>query len=85
MLLDQGYDPVIMCGCPLDSSGYFEGESVKGAGISHDCRRVGDPDQDVHRTIINYRDKFQKLANGIFKDKVFSMSGLTRHWLGEPK
>lgn len=84
MLISLEYYPVIMCGCPLDGSGYFEGESRKGKGISHDCRRVGDPDQNAHRTIRNYRDKFERLAKGEFKGKVFSMSGLTRKWLGEP-
>lgn len=85
MTLAMDYDPVILCGCPLDNSGYFEGESQKGKSIGHDCRRVGDPDQNVHRTIVNYRDKFERLAKGEFKDKVFSMSGLTRKWLGEPR
>lgn len=84
MALSLGYEPVIICGCPLDNSGYFEGESQKGKAIGHDCRRVGDPDQNVHRTILNYRDKFAKLAKGEFKGKVFSMSGLTRKLLGAP-
>lgn len=85
MLLAAGYGPVILCGCPLDDSGYFEGESQKGKGIGHDCRRVGDPSQNEHRTIVNYRDKFRKLAADEFKGKVFSMSGLTRQLLGAPQ
>ena len=84
MALEAGYEPVILCGCPLDASGYFPGESIKGKGIGHDCRRVGDPEQDDHRTIVNYRDKFKKLAEKEFKGRVFSMSGRTREWLGEP-
>ena len=84
MALEQDYEPVILCGCPMDNSGYFEGESVKGKGIGHDCRRVGDPDQNIHRTIQNYRDKFERLSKKEFKGKVFSMSGRTRKWLGEP-
>ena len=84
-MLHLGYDRVILCGCPLDASGYFEGESKKGRAIGHDCRRVGDPSQNLHRTIENYRDKFAKLAKGEFKGKVFSMSGLTRKLLGEPE
>ncbi len=84
MMLEMDFEIVIMVGCPLDDSGYFEGESKKGATISHDCRRVGDPEQNIHRTIINYRDKFQRLAEGEFKGRVFSMSGLTRKWLGGP-
>jgi len=84
MMIISGYDPVILCGCPMDDSGYFEGESQKGKPISHDCRRVGDPEQDAHRTIVGYRRKFEKLAKGEFQGKVFSISGLTRKWLGEP-
>lgn len=84
MLLHAGYEPVILCGCPLDDSGYFAGESIKGKGIGHDCRRVGDPTQNEHRTIRNYRDKFARLAAGEFKGKVFSFSGLTKKLLGEP-
>jgi len=85
MMLQLGFEPVIMCGCPLDDSGYFDGESQKGKGIPHDCRRVGDPDQNVHRTILNYREKFARLAKSEFKGRVFSMSGLTRKLLGEPQ
>lgn len=84
MLLQAGYGPVILCGCPLDGSGYFEGESKKGYSIRHDCRRVGDPGEDGHRTIQNYRNKFEKLASTEFKGRVFSMSGRTRKWLGAP-
>lgn len=81
MLLHVGYDPVILCGCPLTGSGYFDGEErVTG----HDCRRVGDPEQDSHRTILNYRKKFKSLAETEFKGRVFSMSGLTRKLLGAP-
>ena len=27
MMLEMGFERVILCGCPLDNSGYFEGES----------------------------------------------------------
>lgn len=84
MALEQEYEPVILCGCPLDDSGYFPGESQKGKSIGHDCRRVGDPEQNDHRTILGYRNKFKKLAEKEFKGRVFSMSGNTRRWLGEP-
>jgi hypothetical protein len=84
MALHEGFEPVILCGCPLTATGYFEGESQKGVGIGHDCRRVGDPEMDAHRTIRNYRDKFAKLAQNEFQGRVFSMSGRTRKLLGEP-
>lgn len=83
MLLQVGYEPVVMCGCPLDNSGYFEGEDYK-ISVRHDCRRVGAPEEDSHRTIRNYRDKFERLAKGRFEGRVFSMSGLTRKLLGPP-
>lgn len=81
MALEVGYEPVILCGCPLDSSGYFKGEDRV---VGHDCRRVGDPAQIGHRTIEGYRRKFAKLAESEFKGRVFSMSGLTRELLGPP-
>lgn len=82
--LAMGYDPIILCGAPMDGSGYFPGESVKGARISHDCHRVGDPARQEHRTIMGYRDKFARLAAREFNGRVFSMSGYTRELLGEP-
>ncbi len=82
MMLRDGYFPVILAGCPLDNSGYFEGEGA--ASGAHDCRRVGDPQEDEHRTIRNYRDKFAKMAADEFKGKVFSLSGLTKKLLGAP-
>ena len=85
MMFEMGHERVILCGCPLDSSGYFPGESKKGRSISHGCRRLGDPKEAQSRAIEGYRRKFHKLAQGEFKDRVFSMSGLTRTWLGEPE
>ena len=84
MMFEMGYEKVILCGCPLDSSGYFPGESEKGRSISHNCRRLGEPKEAQSRAVEGYRRKFKKLAEGEFKGKVFSMSGLTREWLGEP-
>ncbi len=85
MMFEMGWERVVLCGCPLDSSGYFPGESEKGRSISHDCRRLGDPKEAQSRPIEGYRRKFKKLAEGEFKGRVFSMSGLTRKWLGEPE
>ena len=85
MMVEMGYEKVILCGCPLDSSGYFPGESEKGRSISHNCRRLGEPKEAQSRAVEGYRRKFKKLAEGEFKGRVFSMSGLTREWLGEPE
>jgi len=82
--LQMGFHPVVICGAPMDGSGYFTGESQTGKVITHDCRRVGDPAHQEHRTINGYREKFAKLAAGEFKGKVFSMSGFTRDQLGHP-
>lgn len=82
--LAMGYEPVVLCGAPMDSSGYFPGESVLGAQIGHDCHRIGHPDKATHRSIVGYRDKFARLAAGEFAGRVFSMSGYTREKLGAP-
>lgn len=83
--LAMGYSPVVVCGAPMDGSGYFDGESKKGLTIGHDCRRIGDPAQQGHRTIEGYKRKFAQLAATEFKGKVFSMSGFTRECLGGPE
>lgn len=38
----MGFDEVILCGSPMDGSGYFEGEG-KGVPQTLSCVRVGDP------------------------------------------
>jgi len=73
-----GAEQVLICGAPMDGSGYSPQEAV----VPHDCRRIGDPKEQAHRTIEGYRRKFAKLAEGEFKGKVFSMSGFTRECLG---
>lgn len=85
MMFELGFEQVILCGCPLDSSGYFSGESEKGRSISHDCRRLGDLKEAQSRAVEGYKRKFRKLAEGEFAGRVFSMSGNTRRWLGEPE
>ena len=75
-----GFDEIILCGAPMDGSGYAGTEAV----VRHDCRRIGDPNHQGHRTIEGYRAKFARLAESEFKGKVFSMSGFTRDCLGEP-
>lgn len=76
--LALGYDEIILCGSPMDGSGYALGE----ANIKHDCLRVGDASSQNRRIIKMYREKFKKLADGEFRNKVWSMSGFTRDCLG---
>jgi hypothetical protein len=76
-----GVEEVILCGAPLDGSGYAKEE----AQISHNCHRVGDPLVQKHRVIEGYRRKFKKLAETEFKGRVFSMSGFTQQCLEAPR
>lgn len=85
-----GATEVILCGCPLDQEGYFEGEAKVPQHIM--CQRIGDygtayglgvPVQET-RIIKSYRANFRKFAEE-FKGKVFSMSGFTRECLGAPQ
>lgn len=84
--LKLGYAPIVLCGCPMDGSGYFPGESEKGASIKHEkaCQRIGDAKMQDRRTIVRYREKMRSLALTTFQGKVFSMSGFTREVLGFP-
>lgn len=75
-----GYDMVVLCGCPMNWSGYFDGE----AKVRHDCARIGDPIEINNRTIRRYRESMARRAITDFKGKVFSMSGFTREVLGPP-
>jgi hypothetical protein len=85
-----GAKEVILCGCPMDQPGYFQGEAKVPQHIM--CNRIGDhgiahglniPVQDT-RIVKGYRANLKKLAEGEFKGKVFSMSGFTRECLGLP-
>jgi hypothetical protein len=73
----MGYDEIILCGCPIDSSGYTEGESD---GISHSCARIG---LGEGRMYDNYRRTFAVRAKGEGQN-VYSMSGYSRELLGAP-
>ena len=101
----MGFDEVILCGSPLDDSGYFEGEG-KGIPQNRSCLRVGDSGFSSHITpyhtgqystapgtvmrvqeskvVQSYRTRFRQLAEGEFKNWVYSMSGFTREILGYP-
>ena len=85
-----GAAEVILCGCPMDQPGYFEGEAKVAQHVN--CQRIGDhgiahglgiPVQDT-RIIKGYRANLKKLAEGEFLNRVYSMSGFTREQLGEP-
>lgn len=85
-----GATEVILCGCPMDQPGYFEGEAKVPQHFA--CQRIGDhgiahglgiPVQDT-RIIKAYRERFKHLAQTEFKGRVFSMSGFTRDQLGLP-
>ncbi len=84
--LAMGFDRVILCGCPMDGTGYFLGESVTGAEIRHEkaCQRVGDPTKQDRRTLVRYRATMARLAETTFKGRVLSMSGYTQRVLGAP-
>lgn len=76
-----GFEEIIICGAPLDGSGYFPGEAT----TSIDCHRVGDPAMQKHRVIEGYRRKFRDTFTPMYRGKpVYSMSGFTRTCLGEP-
>ncbi len=86
----MGFNEVILCGCPMDQPGYFEGEAdvpqhimcerIGNHGIS---RQLGIPVQET-RIIKGYREKLKILAATEFKNRVFSMSGFTKECLGLP-
>jgi len=78
----MGFHPIILCGCPMDGSGYDPAEAVVPQDRS--CARIGDAAMQNRRTIMGYREKLISLARTVFKDKVFSMSGFTRQHLGTP-
>lgn len=81
--LSMGFGRIVLCGCPMNGSGYFPGES---AGIPQlkACQRIGDATKQEAATIRRYKKKMAELAQTTFKGKVFSMSGYTREVLGAP-
>ena len=80
--LEMGFHPIILCGCPMDGSGY----DPKEAAVKQDksCQRVGDARWQQRRMIMGYREKLVHLSRTTFKDRVYSMSGFTRTHLGAP-
>lgn len=80
--LKMDYWPVILCGCPMDGSGYHPDEGTTTKDPS--CQRIGDPKMQDRRTIKRYREQMANLARTAFLGKVFSMSGYTKGVLGAP-
>ena len=80
-LLGLNFDEVILCGCPLDASGYALGEAKSPVT---NCHRVGDPAAQHFRAIHGYREKYVKFADQ-FRGQVFSMSGFTMACSGAPR
>lgn len=74
----MGYSEMILCGCPIDDSGYTAGESV---GITHSCDRIG---LGEGRMYDNYRRTFAVRAKSGEGRGVYSMSGYSRELLGCP-
>lgn len=91
-----GATEVILCGCPMDQPGYFEGEAkvpqhvmcnrIGSHGKAHGLFKSNGEQLDVQETRIikGYRTNLKLLAEGEFKGRVFSMSGFTRAQLGAP-
>lgn len=78
--LRMGFDRVVLCGCPMDGSGYFN--PTETGQFQHTCRRLGT--EPNSRAAENYRRRMRMLAEGEFKGRVFSMSGFTASVLGRP-
>lgn len=80
--LRLGFGTIVLCGCPMDGSGYHPGEAK--VTVEAGMQRVGDPKMQQRATIRRYRDRMANLAMGDFRGRVYSMSGYTRQVLGEP-
>jgi hypothetical protein len=78
--LEMGFTRIVLCGCPMNGGGYFNGDETN--LFDHRCTRIGT--QPDHRSSGNYRRRMQKLAESEFKGRVFSMSGFTKQVLGSP-
>lgn len=79
----MGYQEIIMCGCPMDLSGYFNPSETR--GFKHECKRVGEPlkDGQMSQLTLRYRREFVRNAD-LYGSNVRSMSGWSREILGAP-
>jgi hypothetical protein len=84
----MGFERVVLCGCPLDSSGYFNPQDTEAMQKQYwhtgKCARVGLPRDKDNRSVVRYKETFRKLAEAEWKGWVFSMSGFSRQLLGAP-
>lgn len=80
--LRMGFARVVLCGAPLDGSGYVRGETRVPTPV--DVQRIGCASVQNRRTIVRYREAMKALAAGEFKGRVFSLSGYSREVLGAP-
>jgi hypothetical protein len=81
--LALGFERIVLCGCPLDGSGYAVGEAK--VPVEPGMQRVGCAALQDRRTIRRYREEMTRLAQGLFsKGRVTSMSGFTKQVLGAP-
>ena len=77
--LAMGYTEVILAGCPLDDSGYFNPKETD--ALDHDgCPRVG-----YGQKLRMYRHRFMADINARGRDGIVSMSGWTWEVLGGPR
>lgn len=81
--LALGFERIVLCGCPLDGSGYFPGE-CEGIWKDPGCARIGDAKKQGAKIIRRYKERMVELAATTFKGRVFSMSGYTKDLLGAP-
>ena len=84
----MGFDRVVLCGCPMDSSGYFNPQDTTAMQKEYQhfgkCARIGLAQDENNRSVIRYKETFKKLAATEWRGWVFSMSGFSRQLLGEP-
>lgn len=80
----MGYDEIILCGCPIDDSGYYN-EPETGR-FKHACKRLGYGETRGENGMYhNYRASFQRHALREGKGQnVYSMSGFSMSLLGLP-
>ena len=74
----MGYDEIILCGCPLEATGYFN--EAETASFNHTCARIGHGEGRMYH---NYRATFAKRAREE-GEHVYSMSGYSQSCLGAP-
>lgn len=78
----MGYSEIILAGCPMDDSGYFN-EPETGQ-FKHACARLGHGERyGNNRMYHNYRASFKRHAEREGQN-VYSMSGYSQQLLGAP-